>query len=514
MAIDRRDFLGAAAVGAISVSDARAASAPPMPEYQRLDATALAAEIRRGRITPIEALDAAIARVEATGVINAIAERDFEQARELAKSLSASGRAERESRARAAPLMGVPFALKDLGVAMKGTVTTNGCAFFRDAVQDHDSTLVQRHRAAGLNIFAKTTTPEFGQTATTESRLFGLTRNPWHLEHSTGGSSGGSAALVAAGVIPVAHGTDGGGSIRIPASACGLFGLKPSRSRVPPGPDVLDASLGLSVHHVISRSVRDSALLLELTQGPEPGTRIGPPIGPVLPALTRPPRRLRIALLEDNLFRVPVHPDCLEAVRKAARLCEALGHSVESAPRPLLPDDLVAQMYGGMGLMTGTSMLVAVMAREKALGRSANEDEFEPINWRTLKAARGYTAAQITSARMACDQAGRAFDLFFGKYDMLLSPTTAAPAPKLGVLSLDQPWDDYVKAAVTASAFTSMFNISGNPAMSVPLFWNAAGLPVGVQFAAAFGAEARLLALAAQLEHAAPWNDRRPTLGS
>jgi len=514
--VDRRSFLGAAAVGAMSASGslARAAGAAsaPLSEVQRLDATALAAQIRRGRISPLEALDAAIARVEATSAMNAIAERDFDQARELAKSLSALGRAERESRARAAPLLGVPFALKDLGVAMKGTVTTNGCAFFRDAVQDHDSTLVQRHRAAGLNIFAKTTTPEFGQTATTESRLFGLTRNPWNLEHSTGGSSGGSAALVAAGVIPVAHGTDGGGSIRIPASACGLFGLKPSRSRVPPGPDVLDASLGLSAHHVISRSVRDSALLLELTQGPEPGTRIGPPVGPVLPALTSPPRRLRIALLEDNLFRVPVHADCLEAVRHAAKLCESLGHIVEPAPRPLLPDDLVAPMYDGMGVMMGTGLLVAVMAREKALGRSAREDEFEPIDWRTLNAARGYTAAQITSARMACDQAGRAFDLFFGKYDMLLSPTTAAPTPRLGVLSLDQPWDDYVKAAMAASAFTSMFNISGNPAMSVPLFWNAAGLPVGVQFAAAFGAEARLLALAAQLEQAAPWKDRRPNL--
>ncbi|HOL36578.1 MAG TPA: amidase [Rubrivivax sp.] len=525
MSIDRRAFIGAAAAGAMSASAAlaRAAGAPssaassaapsgPSSEIRRLDATALAAEIRRGRITPLEALDAALERVEATSAINAIAERDFEQARELAKSWSALGRAERESRARKAPLLGVPFALKDLAVAMKGTVTTNGCAFFRDAVQDHDSTVVQRHRAAGLNIFAKTTTPEFGQTATTESRLFGLTRNPWNLEYSTGGSSGGSAALVAAGVIAVAHGTDGGGSIRIPASACGLFGLKPSRSRVPPGPDVLDASMGLSAHHVLSRSVRDSALLLELTQGPEPGTRIGPPIGPVLPALARPPRRLRIALLEDNLFRVPVHADCLEAVRKAARLCESLGHVVESAPQPLLPADLVASMYGGMGQMMGTGMLVAVMAREKALGRSAREDEFEPIDWRTLQAARATTGAQIASARMACDQAGRAFDLFFGSYDLLLSPTTAAPTPRLGVLSLDQPWDDYVKAAMAASAFTSMFNISGNPAMSVPLHWNAAGLPVGVQFAAAFGAEARLLALAAQLEQAAPWNERRPNL--
>ena len=513
MPIDRRSFIGATAAGAMAASGGLAhAATAPAPQYQRLDATALAEEIRRGRITPLEALDAAIARVEATKVLNAIAERDFDQARELAKTLSSLGSAERERRGQAAPLLGVPFALKDLAVSMKGTITTNGCAFFRDAVADHDSTIVQRHRAAGLNIFAKTTSPEFGQNATTESRLFGLTRNPWNQEHSTGGSSGGSAAIVAAGVIAVAHGTDGGGSLRIPASACGLFGLKTSRSRVPPGPDVLDATMGLSAHHVLSRSVRDSALLLELTQGPEPGTRIGPPIGPVLAALAKPPRRLRIALLEDNLFRVPVHADCLDAVRKAAKVCESLGHIVEPAPRPLLPDALVAQMYGGMGTIMGTSMLVAVMAREKALGRSAREDEFEPIDWRTLQQARTWTAAQLMSARMACDQAGRAFDEFFAKFDLLLSPTTAVPTPKLGVLSLDQPYESYVKAAMGASAFTSMFNISGNPAMSVPLHWNAAGLPVGVQFAAPFGAEALLLSLAAQLEQAAPWNDRRPPL--
>jgi Asp-tRNA(Asn)/Glu-tRNA(Gln) amidotransferase A subunit family amidase len=398
----------------------------------------------------------------------------------------------------------VPFALKDLGVALKGTVTTNGCAFFRDAVADHDSTLVQRHRAAGLNVFAKTTTPEFGQTATTESRLFGLTRNPWHAEHSAGGSSGGAAAVVAAGVIPVAHATDGGGSIRIPASACGLFGLKTSRGRVPAGPTMIEASLGLSVHHVLSRSVRDSALLLELTQGPEPGSRIGAPVGPVLAALTRPPGPLRIALLEDNLFGVPVHPDCLDAVRRAARLCESLGHHVQPAPRPLLRAEVVGPMYAGMGVATATGMLLAVRrAKRRSAARRARTSSSPstgvPCSWRAATAPSRHWPRERPSIRPA-----RAFDLFFAEHDMLLSPTMAAPPPRLGALSLDQPYDDYVKAAVTASAFTSMFNISGHPAMSVPLHWNAAGLPIGVQFAAAFGAEARLLALAAQLERAAP----------
>ena len=491
MTADRRDFLVAAAAGALAaVGGGVRAATLPLPEYDRLDATALAGEIRAGRITALEALEAAIARAEARSALNAIAERNFDRARAVAREISGLGRAVREQRAKSARLLGVPFALKDLGIAMKGTVTTNGCAFFRDAVAEVDSTLVQRHRAAGLNIFAKTTSPEFGQTATTESKLFGLTRNPWNLEHSTGGSSGGAAAVVAAGILPIAHATDGGGSIRIPASACGVFGLKTSRGRVPAGPAVIESSLGLSVHHAVSRSVRDSALLLQLTQGPEAGSRVGPPASTAPDALARPPRRLRIALLEDNL----------------------LGHHVEPAPRPLLQPQVVADMFAGLGLATATGMLLAVKAREKALGRSAREDEFEPINWRALQGARGFTAEQALAARAGFDQAGRHFDLFFAEVDMLLSPTTAVPSPRLGVLSLDQPYEDYVKAAIQTSAFTLMFNISGHPAMSVPLHWNAAGLPVGVQFAAAYGAEARLFALAAQLERAAPWADRRPAL--
>jgi Asp-tRNA(Asn)/Glu-tRNA(Gln) amidotransferase A subunit family amidase len=513
----RRDFLVkmAAAAGSVSLGlragPARAVTLP-MPEYERWDATELARKIRKGEVTALEALDAAIARTEAHAGLNAIALRHFEQARDAARELSSLGRNERARRAEAAPLLGVPFALKDLGVAMTGTVTTNGCAFFKDAVADHDSTLVQRYKAAGLNIFAKTTTPEFGQTGTTESRLFGLTRNPWDTAYSSGGSSGGAAVAVAAGMVAVAHASDGGGSIRIPASHCGLFGLKPSRGRVPAGPKALEGWLGLSIHHAISRSVRDSALLLQLTQGPEPGSRTAPPVEPLLTALDRQPRRLRIALLEENFFGFPVHADCLDAARKAARLCESLGHVVESAPARLLSPELVGEMFSGMGVVTATGMLNTVRAREKAIGRAAREDEFEPLNWRSLNLARGYSAEQVLAARSAFDQVGRSFDLFFGSYDLLLSPVTAAPAPKLGAMSLDQPFEQFVKAAVLASPFTAMFNMSGHPAMSVPLHWSAAGMPIGAQFAAPYAGEARLLALAAQLEQAAPWQQRRPPL--
>ncbi len=511
----RRRFITAAtaAAGVVSLGlRAEPARVAGLPEYGRWDATELAARIRKGDVTPLEALDAAMACAETHAGLNAIALRHFELARDVARGLSSLGRGERMRRAESAPLLGVPFALKDLGVAMAGTVTTNGSAFFKDAVADHDSTLVQRYRAAGLNIFAKTTSPEFGQTATTESRLFGLTRNPWNTARSSGGSSGGAAVAVASGMVPMAHASDGGGSIRIPASHCGLFGLKPSRGRVPAGPRALEGWLGLSINHAISRSVRDSALLLQLTQGAEPGSRSAPPVQPVLAAVERPPRRLRIALLEENFFGLPVHPDCLQAARAAARLCESLGHSVEPAPARLLSRELIAEMFAGMGVVTAAGMLSTVRAREKAVGRAAREDEFEPINWRSLNLARGYSAEQVLAARSAFDQVGRTFDLFFGTYDLLLSPVTAAPAPRLGEMSLDQPFDDYVKSAMMASPFTAMFNMSGHPAMSVPLHWSAEGMPIGAQFAAPFGDEARLLSLAAQLEHAAPWHQRHPAL--
>lgn len=507
----RRDFLkSGAALGAVAATGlggaARAATAPslPLPEYERWDATEIALRIRRGDVKPGEVLEAAIARAEAYAAINAVTVPHFERARQQARALDGAGEAERAARP---ALAGVPFALKDLGIALKGTVTTNGCAFFKDAVADHDSTLVQRYQAAGLNIFAKLASPEFGQTGTTESRLFGATRNPWNLQRSSGGSSGGASAAVAAGVLPAAHASDGGGSIRIPASHCGLFGLKPSRGLIPMGPRALEGWLGLSVHNVISRSVRDTALLMQLSQGAEAGTRTAPPTADLIAALATPPRALRIGLFQTNLFGAGVHAECLEASNKAATLCAGLGHHVEPIELSALP---FLEMAGSMGVVTASGMLYSVREREQAIGRAAREDEFEPIDWQSLQKAKAYTAEQILAARNIFDRGGRILDEVFARYDLILSPTTAALPPMLGELSLDQPFADYARNAVQASAFTSMFNMTGLPAMSVPLHWSAEGLPIGVQFAAPFGAEARLIALAAQLEQVAPWADRRP----
>lgn len=511
----RRDFLkaggalGAAAAVGLGGTPPVAAAAPaklPLPDYEQWDATETARRIRRGDVKPSEVLEAAIARAQAYAAINAVTVPHFDLARAAALALDGAGKAEREARP---ALSGVPFALKDLSIALKGTVTTNGCAFFKDAVADHDSTLVQRYQAAGLNIFAKLASPEFGQTATTESRLFGATRNPWDLERSSGGSSGGASAAVAAGVLPVAHASDGGGSIRIPASHCGLFGLKPSRGLIPMGPKSLEGWLGLSVHNVISRSVRDTALLMQLSQGAEPGARTLPPTADLLAALQKPPHGLKIGLFQANLFGAGVHPECIEASNKAATLCAGLGHYVEPIDLSALP---FLEMAGSMGVVTASGMLYTVREREKAIGREAREDEFEPIDWQSMQKAKTYTAEQILKARSVFDRGGRVLDELFARYDLILSPTTAALPPKLGALSLDQPFESYAQNAVQASAFTSMFNMTGLPAMSVPLHWCAEDLPIGVQFAAPFGGEARLIALAAQLEQAAPWASRRPRM--
>ncbi|MBS0292633.1 MAG: amidase [Proteobacteria bacterium] len=498
---------GAAANGLAVPGLASAKTAAP------LDATAWAQQLRSGEVTPLEALDAAIARVESLPKLNAVVIRDFELARAQAQRMSALSRSERAQATRTAPLWGVPFLLKDLGQYLQGTVTTNGCAFFKGAVATHSTTLVERYQKAGLNIFGKTASPEFGMTTTTESRLYGATPNPWNPAHTTGGSSGGTAAAVAAGIVPLAHGSDGGGSLRIPAAHCGLFGLKPSRGRVPGGPDVLEGSMGLSINHAISRSVRDSALLLDLSAGPEAGARVRPPggaPGSYLQALLQPPRKLRIAVWRKNYFGVPVHPDCLAALDAAARTCEALGHILEEK----MPELPVQEIYAGMGTAMGAAMLYTIERREKLLGRAVREDEMEPLDWATLQQAKKATAQQLYAARLGFDKAGQLIDEFFGGHDLILSPTTAVPAQKLGVLTLDQPFESYARGAMNSSAFTSLFNISGHPAMSVPAHWTADNLPVGAQFVAPYGGEDRLLGLAAQLEQAMPWAQRMPDLAA
>ena len=514
----RRDLVkaggafGAAAMSGLALSGVSASATAatgsklPLPEYDNLDMTALAQLVHKGEVTPLELFDAAAARFDACKDLNLLAVSHMETAREQAKQQSQAGQQERSAAYSQAPLYGIPFALKDLGIKVKGTITTNGSLFFQDDVAEYDSTLTQRYKAAGLNIMAKLTSPEFGQTATTESKLHGDTLNPWNTSCSTGGSSGGSAAAVAARILPAAHASDGGGSIRIPSSHCGIFGMKPSRGRIPTGPDILEGWMGLSVHNVVTRSVRDSALLMELTQGPEHGTRVQQVDGEFLKAIQTPPKGLRIAVMKHHPFGLPVHGDCIKAVDNTIKILEGLGHTVELAS-PKLP---IEDMYRGMGVTTSSGVLQAVQAREAKLGRKAKEEEFSPIVWGFMENAKSFTAQQVFAARSAYDNAGRSFDRFFDTFDVILAPVTVAPPPKIGELSLYQPYDSFVANVIKASPITAMFNMTGLPAMSVPLNWNAEGLPIGVQFGASYGNEALLFALAAQLELAAPWQDRRP----
>ena len=468
-------------------------------DYVRLDGMALSQGVRRGDFSAAELVETAIARAEFVNAkINAIAVKLFDQGRAAASSNPVG------------PFAGVPFVMKDLNQGLAGVRLTHGSRAFGDNICRSDSETARRCKAAGLIIMATSTTPEFGLTVTTESALFGKTRNPWNLDRVAGGSSGGSDALTAAGVVPLAHATDGGGSIRVPASCCGLFGLKVSRGRNPVGMGRTEGWSGLGVSHAVTRSVRDSAALLDAIHGPEAGSRYvaQPPQGSFLSALARSPRGLKIALQRRTASGVPLHPDCTAAVEGAARLCESLGHSVEVA-QPAFDG---AALQQALITIISAHTAATVSAREIELGRSLAKDDLEPVTGVLVAGGRKATAEDLIRADLACMTAAQAIGEFMTRYDMILSPTLAEPPALLGTLSLDLSPQQYGEAVGRFSPFTAVQNQTGQPAMSVPLYWNAEGLPVGVMFAGRVGAEQDLLALAARLEEARPWFDRRPSI--
>ncbi len=470
-----------------------------MKDYERYDGLGLADLVKTRAVTAKELLTAAVARIEARNpAVNAVVNRMYDRAEAtIAAGLPAG------------PFTGVPYLLKDLGVYYTGTVTSSGSAFFRDAIADHDSEIVARLKRAGLVILGKTNTSEFGLSTSVEPKLFGPTRNPWNLEFSAGGSSGGAAAAVASGMLPVAHATDGGGSIRIPASCCGLFGLKPTRARTPLGPDFGEGWSGMGVGHAVTRSVRDSAALLDATAGPDVGDPYWapPPGGPYLAEVGVDPGRLRIAFTTKAWSGHPVDADCVAAVLASAKLCESLGHSVAEAS-PFIDEELHNK---ARRVVIGANTRTTLEARGKALGREPRPDDVETFTWAAAESGRELTASDYAGAIRVLHQIGRVVGRFFTRYDVLLTPTMCEPPYKLGVLSMsgNDP-QTYLQALLGTIAFTSLFNTAGNPAMSVPLHWSASGLPVGVQFAAPFGDEATLLRLGSQLEAARPWVDRRP----
>src|ERR1700737_1228990 len=469
-------------------------------EYRKHDAVSLAGLIAKRQGSAEEVLETAIARAEQVNpAINAIVHQQYEQARKAVAAGLPEG-----------PLKGVPYLIKDLGFFETGEPATFGSSLFKDFVADHDAAYVARCKKAGLVFIGRSSSPEFGLNPNTEPRLYGSCHNPWHLEYSPGGSSGGAAAAVSAGILPVAHATDGGGSIRIPAAQGGLFGLKPYRGRVSMAPDAGEGWGGLSAAHVVSRSVRDSALMLDCTAGPEPGDPYAAPPHErrVLEAIARPPRKLRIALMLQDHRGAKLHPECLEAVQRAAKLCASHGHVVEEADPNL---DMVVLRPMNARISAANTARSCNM-RWKALGREPNADDVEAATWAVYQHGLRVSGVEYVEAIAAVHAAGRKMGTFLMSYDVILSTTLAGPPPKLG--SFDQHGDvqTFTHRVTEYLSVTPLHNATGTPAMSVPLHWTADGLPVGVHFAGRYGEEATLMALAAQLEAAQPWFDRVPAL--
>jgi Asp-tRNA(Asn)/Glu-tRNA(Gln) amidotransferase A subunit family amidase len=468
--------------------------------YDTHDALGLARLVRAGELSPTELLEEALRRVEARNpTLNAVCAVFEERARaQIAAGLPDS------------PLAGVPFLLKDLGVDLAGEVTSNGSRFFASAVATRTSYVVQRYLDAGLVVFGKTNTPEMGLNVSTEPVLFGPTRNPWDHARSAGGSSGGAGAAVAGGIVPAAHATDGGGSIRIPASCNGLFGLKPTRGRTPMGPPLGESWNGLSHGHAVSRSVRDSAALLDIAAGPsigEPYSAPPAPAGGFLAAALDQPGPMRIGVTTTPRPGIVVDEECNTAVTNATTLLRALGHELVEVQLPVDWDALMP----AFGVITGAHIAAAVHERAEALGRAPGPDDLEAITRAQVSATTRRGALDYVAAVKVIHAVGRTLGAFFETVDAVLTPTLGTVPPPIGEMFADvEDLAAWGRRAGRISCFLGVMNATGQPAMSLPLHWSAGGLPVGVQIMGRFGDDGRLLALARQVEAAAPWAHRRP----
>jgi amidase len=470
--------------------------------YATYDGLGLGALVQRGEVSALELLEIAIARAEAINPrINAVVYRGYDQARAAAAAFRPGGE----------PFAGVPLLLKDLLGDCAGMPTRFGSAFVPPVPAPADSYLVARLKRAGFIPFAKTNAPEFGLPPFTEPKLYGAARNPWDPSRTPGGSSGGSAAAVAARVVPVAHANDGGGSIRIPAACCGLVGLKPTRGRNSLGPWFGDIMNGLVAEHVVSRSVRDTAAALDATAGYATGDPYAawPPPRPYLAELAAAPRKLRIGYSTAAPYGGSLDPEIAAATEATAKLCAALGHEVEDASfdpdaRTLGPAFLA--VYGA-----GLAATIDTVAR--LIGRAPSAGDFEAMTWNFYQIGRAITASQYLMAIGALQRTGRAFATFFEHRDIWLTPSLGALPLPVGLVDVDDANARLADPRIAAFAhYNPIYNVSGQPAISLPLQVSKTGLPIGMLFGARYGEEATLLHLAAQLETAQPWRDRRPRL--
>jgi amidase len=491
-------------------------------DYDKYDGLGLAELVRKKEVKPSELVEEAISRIEKLNPqLNAVIYKMYELARKTADGDLPDG-----------PFKGVPFLMKDILMAYAGAPLTNGSRFFKDYIPDHDSELAKRFKATGIIVIGKTNTPEFGLVPVTEPELFGPTNNPWDLSRTPGGSSGGSAAAVAARMVPLAHGSDGGGSIRHPASCCGVFGLKPTRGRNPIGPDFGEAWRGLTCEHVLTRSVRDSAAMLDATAGSDVGALYYavPPARPFLNEVGTDPGKLRIAFTSEPFLGGIVDKDCVKGLEATARLCRDLGHEVvEAAPQ-----------IDGKAFARAFLMIVCVETRatieesEVLLNRKASFKDFEPSTWALGLLGRQCRAPEFSKSLNLVQRTARQIGEFFEKYDVMLTPTLAMPpvvtgafqpkgiravAMKLlgslnagGLINMLSGIDVLAQHVFEFMPYTPLFNVTGQPAMSVPLYWNDEGLPIGMQFVGRYGDEATLFRLASQLEKARPWSERIPPI--
>jgi amidase len=489
-------------------------------EYAKHDGLGLAELIARGEVSALEVLEVAIARIEAMNPrLNAVVYPMFDYARQAAARADLAG-----------PFAGVPFLLKDLLSELAGVPHSSGSRFYRGYRPDRSSELTHRYLTSGVVVAGKTNTPELGLLPTTEPELWGATRNPWDPTRTTGGSSGGSAAAVASGMVPLASGGDGGGSIRIPCSCCGLFGLKPTRGRTPVGPKVAEDWHGLAVEHVLTRSVRDSAAMLDAVCGHYPGdTHFQPrPAVPFLQEATTAPGRLRIAWSGRPFIATDVHPEVIQALASTVALLEELGHEVEERA-PVIDGALFAKSYL---VVIGAHTWASIRDGEQVVGRKARRADFESKTWLAQLMGTAFSAGEYVAAVRALQRVTRPFHELAEEVDVLLQPTVSQPPPPLGFLDkggffgrLEKLAGHLApKAVIRADAtleqasaesfafvpWTPIYNVTGQPSMSVPLGTSGEGLPLGMMFTGRLGDEATLLRLAGQLEQARPWRDKRP----
>jgi amidase len=494
----------------------------PFPEYDTLDGLAIADLVRRGEVSATEVTEAALARVQARNPrLNAVVRPLDALGRDMARRVDP-----------AAPFAGVPMLIKDLLATIAGVPTSHGTRVMQQVTPGHDSALVARYRRAGAVFVGKSNTPELGLTPFTESEALGPARNPWDVTRTPGGSSGGSGAAVAARIVPIAHGGDGGGSIRIPASCTGVFGLKPSRGRMPTGPDLGDVWRGFVQEHVLTRTVRDSAAMLDATAGEDVGAPLScpPQARPYLDEVTTEPGALRIAVTASPFFGSRVHPDCVAALDDAAALLASLGHHVER-------DEPVVE-----GQQLARDFLTVVAAECRAdlewmgeqLQRAPRRDDVEVATWALGLLGQAFQASDYAASMRRLQLAGRTCGEFLTQYDLLVTPTLGSPPFPIGALQPSSTeraalallgrfglggalkaaglLDETAKKVFGFMPYTPLFNVTGQPAMSVPLYWNAQGMPIGTQVVARVGDEATLFRVAGQLERARPWTGRVPPL--